>query len=136
MLEQRVIDCLEQSLQTGMIKELGMQAKSWDLGKVRLSMPVQEKIANIYGLVHGGAIFALADTAAGFAARTYEMRVVTLSANMNFLTQSFETKELVCEAQVLRHGRKVIVAEAKVFDEKLTCMASGSYTFYVLEEET
>lgn len=112
-------------------KELGMEVDEIREGYCRVEMPLEEKHMNLFGGVHGGAIFALADTAAGMASRSYGKSAVTLSANMNFLAGAPEgAKTLYAEATVVRQGRTIIVMDVLVYGEE-RLMANGSITFYV-----
>lgn len=135
MMDQRLKDYLEEMLDKGMPKELGIHFVALEEGHVRAEMPIEDRHTNVYGMVHGGAMYTLADTTTGFAARTYGGRVVTLNGSMNYLTGSPETTRICCDGRVVRHGRKTIVVSAEVYDEFGTLMANGSFTLYVLGED-
>lgn len=126
---------LYEMLDRGMPRELGIHFVELEVGHVRAEMPIADKHTNVYGMVHGGAIYTLADTTTGFAARTYGGRVVTLNGSMNYLTGSPKTTKIYCEGNVIRHGRKTVVVSAEVYDEFGTLMANGSFTLYVLETD-
>ena len=115
-------------------KELGVEVKEIREGFCRVEMPLEDKHMNLFGGVHGGSLFTLADTAAGTASRTYGKSAVTLSATFNFLSAAPEgTKRLAAEATVIKQGRTVIVMDTLVFaGEKL--IAKGSFSFYVIEK--
>lgn len=115
-------------------KELGMEVDEISEGYCRVEMPVEDKHMNLFGGVHGGAIFALADTAAGMASRSYGKNAVTLSSTMNFLAGAPQgTKLLYAEATVVKHGRTVIVMDVLVYaEEKL--IANGSFSFFVTDK--
>lgn len=131
-MDQELRRYLEEMLDKGMPRELGIHFVTLERGHVRAGMPIDERHTNVYGMVHGGAMYTLADTTTGFAARTYGGRVVTLNGSMNYLTGSPKTTMIYCDGNVVRHGRRTIVVSAEVYDEFGTLMANGSYTLYVL----
>lgn len=134
-MEQELKRYLEEMLNRGMPGELGIHFVVLEEGYVRTEMPIENRHTNVYGMVHGGAMYTLADTTTGFAARTYGGRVVTLNGSMNYLTGSPDTAKIYCDGRVVRHGRKTVVVSAEVYDEFGTLMANGSYTLYVLGED-
>lgn len=134
-MDQKLREYLEEMLKKGMPGELGIRFAAIEEGYVRAMMPITDRHTNVYGMVHGGAMYTLADTTTGFAARTYGGRVVTLNGSMNYLTGSPDTTKIFCDGRVVRHGRKTIVVSAEVYDEFGTLMANGSYTLYVLGED-
>ena len=59
-----------------------------DTGFARFRMPFRSELTQVYGLVHGGAIASLADTAVAFALMTLVQpgeRVTTVEFKINYL---------------------------------------------------
>ena len=54
-------------------------------GYAKVEMRIDKHILNIHGFVHGGALFSLADTAAGAASFTSGRDSVTLSGTINYI---------------------------------------------------
>lgn len=96
----------------------------------RISFAKQHE--NIYGGMHGGCAYSLADTLAGIAASTYGEYVTTVNASMNYLLPVEHTEYVNCRAQVLRHGRKVSVIRVEITNDEGTILIDGSFTFYNL----
>ncbi len=69
-------------------RHLGMTIKSASAGRAVLTMPFTVKLAQGMGLMHGGAITSLADTAAAMAIKTL------LSPGTHFATVSLQTRFL------------------------------------------
>ena len=63
---------------------LGIDVKHVSEGRAVLEMKITEEHLNIFGTVHGGALFTMADTAFGIAGNTRGI-AVALQANINFL---------------------------------------------------
>jgi uncharacterized protein (TIGR00369 family) len=84
-------------------------------------------------MVHGGAIAALADTAATAAAWASldlepTLRGSTLGFSINFLEPAIETT-LTATARVVRRGRSVVVVGVDVHDPHQRLIAQASVTY-------
>lgn len=113
-------------------KYIGMEllemAEGFALGRISF----ERQHENIYGGMHGGCAYSLADTLAGIAASTYGEYVTTLDASMNYLLPIENTEYVYCRAKVLRHGRKISVIRVEIYDDSETILIDGSFTFYNL----
>lgn len=113
-------------------KYIGMELlevrEGYALGRINF----EKQHENIYGGMHGGCAYSLADTLAGIAAFTYGEYVTTVNASMNYLLPVEDTEYVICEAQVLRHGRKVSVIRVEITNDDGTILIDGSFTFYNL----
>ena len=54
-------------------------------GYAKVEMIIDEQILNVHGFVHGGALYSLADTAAGAASFATGRDSVTLSGTINYI---------------------------------------------------
>lgn len=77
----------------------GLRIEEARLGYVRLSMPVRPDMTNGHGTVHGGMIFALADTAFAYACNARNQAAVAASASIVFLAPAHAGETLVAEAR-------------------------------------
>lgn len=102
-------------------------------GYARVEMVIDEKILNIYGLVHGGALFSLADTAAGAASFTTGRDSVTLSASINYIRPG-RGGRLVADATRISAGKTTGVYEVFIFNDEDTLLCSASFTMFFLDE--
>ena len=100
----------------GLMSHWGAQLRQVALGRVEISLPYSEKVTQQQGGFHGGAIGALADICAGYAALTVAepgLEVTTIEYKINFLA-AFQGGELMGRGEVIRAGRRVIVAAARI----------------------
>ena len=92
-------------------------------------MPFQDKITQIYGLVHGGAIFTLADSAVAVSMASIaepDSKFLTIEMKINFL-EPVKEGNMEARARLLRRGR-VIPAEVDIFNEgRLVAKAIATY---------
>ncbi len=87
---------------------------------------------NIYGGMHGGCAFSLADTLAGAAAALSGDMVTTLNASMNYMLPVINTEYLYCRAKVVRRGGKICVVRTELSDDDGRLLVDGSFTYYCL----
>ena len=88
---------------------------------------------NPYGIPHGGYLFGLIDTCAGYAACTSGFQVLTLNSNINYLSQC-KGDVVKAEAKVLKSGKHVKVYEVNLFDGDII-ICNGVVTYYVLDNK-
>lgn len=90
---------------------------------------VNESSLNPYGLVHGGYIFGLADTAAGIAAKTTGRNAVTINSSIDYL-KAVKDVNLKAIARSLKNGKSISVYEVFIYDEKETLVAKASVSYF------
>jgi len=99
-----------------MMGSVGARLALIEPGYVAIEAPILDGYRQQQGFGHGGLVFTLADTAAGYAALTTvgpESEVMTLELKINYLAPA--AGSLVAEGRVLRSGRRVIVVAADVW---------------------
>lgn len=78
---------------SGFIRHNGIRVVSVDEEKSVLTADVTPENSNIWGGVHGGFLYAMADTAAGaFARINYGQHNVTLNGSINYLRSTVQSK--------------------------------------------
>ena len=97
---------------------LGMQIDEASEGRAVLSMPFKVKLAQGVGLMHGGAVAALADTAVAMAIKSMVPEgtdFVTVEMSLKFLAAVREGV-VRAEAGAIRLDERKISGEAEVFN--------------------
>ena len=84
---------------------LGIQLRTVRHGYAELTMTVREDMLNVHGLCHGGLVFALADTAFGYACHTRNQANVALQGAISFTAPARLGDELIAVAERARAGR-------------------------------
>ena len=98
-------------LRQGMMQQLGARLLRVESGLVEVALPYSDRVTQQQGGFHGGAMGALADIAAGYAALTVvdpTQEVTTVEYMINFLA-AFRDGELRATGRVIRRGRRIIV---------------------------
>ena len=125
--EERVRDSFTR--QTFM-RHLGAELDKVAPGVVEIRLPYREELCQQHGYFHGGLIGTLADNAGGYAAfslMAVEDSVLTAEYKINIVSPG-EGDALVAVGTVVKPGRNLCVAEARVYSEvegrrKLTATA-------------
>ena len=91
-----------------------------------------EGYLDAYGMVHGGAFYALADVIAGMTARGNGHAYVTQTADLHYLS-STEEKRIYGKSRVLRRSRQTAVIEAEVTDGGGKCLFFATFTFFCVD---
>jgi len=119
-------------------KLLGIEIEDVQPGRARLSVEVRKELLQLQGVMHGGAIASLIDTAVAFAivgASEPDDRFTTVEMKVNYLSAIREGR-VIADARLIRDGRRIIVAECDVFDSKGRLAAKGLLTYIRLNGET
>ena len=109
----------------------GFELEAAETGRAVLRMRVRPRHRQVHGVVHGGILAALADTAGGLASYMVVprgTRIATVEMKINFL-EPVKRGTLVAEARVLRRGRNFIIVECDVQDRTGRLVAKSLMTF-------
>lgn len=115
---------------------LGMEIDSIEPSRARLSVEVRQELLQLQGVMHGGAIASLIDTAVAFAIISVsepQDRFTTVEMKVNYLSAIREGR-VVADARLIRDGRRIIVADCDVFDSQGKLAAKGLLTYIRLNE--
>lgn len=125
----------EPSYEPGVAKLLGIQSGVSKDGVGSATMIVRDDHLQDAGAVQGGLIVSLADHALYLAARSRlrpGQKSTTVELKVNF-TAPAKDGELTATARVLSAGRRIIVAEVSVTNDRQVLIAQGLGTTLVLE---
>ncbi|HBB87424.1 MAG TPA: ABC transporter substrate-binding protein [Blastocatellia bacterium] len=113
---------------------LGIELEKVLLGEATLTLAFRPELSQNHGVVHGGAIASLIDTATAFAILTLlepEERVTTVDLTISYLRPGLEG-QMRATARVLRQGRRLIATSAEVTNEGGTLLATALSTYIKL----
>lgn len=96
-------------------------------GESELAMPFLEEYTQPYGMLHGGAVFTLADSACAAAVAKRGKKFVTAAMSISYL-EPVTGGDTVCRARVLRQGRTVPVEASLWNSDVLVAKATATYT--------
>ena len=111
-----------------LIEVLGITIEEISEGHVTATMPVDERTRQPFGILHGGASVALAETVASVGAYYLVDRETEACAGLEINANHVRSKkEGVVKAigQILHRGKKTMVWDIKIVDEdeQLICVS-------------
>lgn len=118
----------------GFNQKIGMYVMEITNEYVKMEMDIDESHGNPIGSVHGGVIFALADSAGGVAALSHGSYVTTVSGNINYLNPAIKVKKLIATTKELKVGKKILVYDVTITDENERVIAETRMTYYSLQK--
>ena len=121
---------------------LGLVVEDFAPPKMTLRLPFQEGLVGNpeTGVLHGGGLSALIDTACGFLAMTMlepMQPVATLDLRVDFLRPAVSA-EVFCEAEVYRVTRSIVFARARAWQtqgEGVREVAAAAGSFMITGQE-
>lgn len=129
------IAALQQSVRTAPYPSLiGMQLAAIDFDSCRIELTLAERHLQPFGIVHGGVLATLIDTAtfwAGFLRLPEDAGMVNVDLKLNYL-RAVSHGVLRAEGRCLRAGRVISYAEASVFDASGELLVHGTSTLMAL----
>jgi len=116
---------------------LGFELDQVEPGRARLGVEVRRELLQLQGVMHGGAIASLIDTAVAFAivgSSKSGSRFTTVEMKVNYL-KPIRSGRVVANARVIRDGKRIVVAECDVLDSDGSLAAKGLLTYIRLDQE-
>lgn len=110
---------------------LGIELDAIDRGTATLGLSIRHELTQNHGVVHGGAIASLIDTATAFAIISLlapREKVTTVDLTISYL-RPLTAGRITAAAKVVRAGRRLFVVSAEVrgSDGKLATTALSTY---------
>ena len=119
-------------LNVGLDKLLGTELVYIEKGKCEIKLQINENHYNPGGIVHGGCMFAMADTAGAHAALAYGENVVTATSDIKYLRPAKNVKYLRAVAREIKHGKNIFVYEVDIIIDDGRYIAKVGLTYFVL----
>ena len=115
-------------------KLIGLTIAALEFDSCRIELSLGERHMQPFGIVHGGVLATLIDTAtfwAGFLRLPEDAGLVNVDLKLNYL-KAVAGGQLRAEGRCLRAGRQISYTEASVFDEANELVAHGTSTLMAL----
>ena len=105
-------------------QKFGLKLMDLDDGYSRVEMTFTPDMENIFGMAHGGALFALIDEAFETASNSHGTMAVALNLNTTYVSSPAPGARLTAEAREFSRTSKTANYDIRVTDEKGTLIAS------------
>ena len=115
-------------------RHLRMQLVSISVDEAMVSLKTEQCHLQPFGIVHGGVLATLIDTAtfwSVFLRLPEDVGLVNIDLKLNYL-KSISTGLMTAEGRCIRAGRSINYAEASVKDNRGNIIAHGTSTLMVL----
>jgi uncharacterized protein (TIGR00369 family) len=122
----------------GLMRTLGSILGNVRSGQVEIVLVPKPEVSQQHGFVHAGAVSAIADSAAGYAALTMmpmDRGVLTTEFKINLLAPA-AGERIIARGKVVKAGRTLTLAQTEVFAEnggKEQLIALLTATFMAIE---
>lgn len=113
---------------------VGIELLEFSAGKAKARLKVQDKHLNAVNIVHGGAIYSLADLAFAVASNSHGTVAVAINGNISHL-KAVTGGTLIAEAQEVGLNPKLATYEVKITDESGDTVALFQGTVYRKQEK-
>ena len=97
-------------------------------------LEIRQESKNPYGIVHGGAIYTMADNATGYAAHSDGRSYVTQSSSMHFLRNQSEGV-VRADARVRHRGRTTCLVNVDILGDGGKLLATGEFTYFCIDPD-
>lgn len=111
---------------------LGFEFVRAERGAATFALEVREELTRMGGILHGGAVVSLLDTAAAFAVHTViepDGRTVTVDLTVHFLRPA-SSGRVEAHARILRRGRRVCILSVEARDAA-EIIATATTTYFI-----
>jgi acyl-CoA thioesterase len=112
------------------VEKLGMRLVEMEPGRAAVEMDMTRENENIFGGVHGGAIYSLIDGAFEAAANSHGTVAVALNVNVSYVAPAVSGETLRAEARELSRSARISTCFIEVRKADGTLIATCQATAY------
>ena len=114
---------------------VGVVIDKIDAGYAEGHIDLEEHHGNPIGSIHGGCLFALADSVGGAAAVSRKRAVTTLNANINYLRAGISGKisRLTAKATEVKCGKTTSIYDVVITDDNDKVLTTSTMTYFKLD---
>jgi uncharacterized protein (TIGR00369 family) len=116
-------------------KFLGLELGEVASGEATIHLTVRDELKQNQGVVHGGAVASLIDTASAFAVLTQidvHERVTTTDLTIHYLRPITEGR-MAATARIVRAGRRLFVLSVEVRNDRNVLVATAVTTYIKIQ---
>jgi acyl-CoA thioesterase len=135
MMDMKMDDKIQEALIKQAAKEpfaqkFGLQLIDLQEGYAKVGMTFTEDMENIFGMAHGGALFALIDESFEIASNSHGTMAVALNMNINYIASPAKGSYLTAEAKEFNRTKKTATYDIRVTDNKNNLIAACQALVY------
>ena len=130
-IEERI---QERQKKNGFMHHNFIEMESVERDRAVFKLTIRPESKNPYGMVHGGAIYTLADNATGTAAHTDGRYYVTQTSALHILRNQSEGT-VRATATVSHRGRSTVLTAVDITGDDGKLIATGEFTFFCVDKD-
>ena len=130
-IEERI---QERQKKNGFMHHNFIEMESVERDRAVFKLTIRPESKNPYGMVHGGAIYTLADNATGTAAHTDGRDKVTQTSALHILRNQSEGT-VRATATVRHRGRSTVLTAVDITGDDGKLIATGEFTFFCVDKD-
>lgn len=111
-------------------KKFGLRLVTLEAGYSKVEMTFTQDMENIFGMAHGGALFALIDEAFETASNSHGTMAVALNMNITYVAPPSLGSRLTAEAREFSRTTRTANYDIKVVDDQGKLIASCQALVY------
>ena len=115
-------------------QKFGLQLIDIREGYAKMEMVFTKDMENIFGMAHGGALFALIDEAFEVASNSHGTMAVALNMNINYLAAPAGGAKLTAEASEINKTNKTATYNIRVTDNQNKLLAICQALVYRMDK--
>ena len=97
-------------------------------------LDIRPESRNPFGMVHGGALYTLADDAAGGAAHSDGRHYDTHHGDLQFLDHRAHGTNRAA-GRVRHRGRSTVLVDVEITDESGSLLATGAFSYFCVDRK-
>jgi len=126
------------NIENTLLHSLGIELIKIEKGRVIATMPVDERTRQPFGLLHGGASVALAETVASIGANEMIDKETEVAVGLEINANHIKGKRdgvVTAMAEVIHNGKSTMVWEIKITDEQNQLICLSRCTISILKRK-
>ena len=126
------------NIENTLLHSLGIELIKIEKGRVIATMPVDERTRQPFGLLHGGASVALAETVASIGANELIDKETETAVGLEINANHIKGKRdgvVTAMAEVIHSGKSTMVWEIKITDEQNQLICLSRCTISILKRK-
>jgi acyl-CoA thioesterase len=124
-MDEKIISSVTKRIETEpYARKLALRLVKLEPGRALVEMPVHDEMGNIFGMVHGGAIFSLIDEAFQASCNSHGTVALALNVNVTYHQPPQKKGVLKAESVELHRSKRTATYQIRVTDEEERLIAS------------
>lgn len=111
-------------------RHLGMEVVEVGEGQAQVAMDFTPQMTNVFGMMHGGAVFSLLDEAFQLACNSQGEMTVALQISIHYLAPAQPGARLIAQVREINSTRKTALYQAEVRQADGMRIATGQALAY------